>query len=191
MMITQTSQGLAGKLLIAMPGVQDIAFRRSVVLVCAHSERGAMGLVINRPAPDMTFRRLMKERGTPVGLLPMGFRIHAGGPVQVDRGFVLHDPAYDEGAETLKISDAFSMTSSRTILGDIAGGNGPEAPMVVMGYAGWGEGQLEDELGRNIWLSADASPSIVFGRHDDIKWERALAASGIGAAHLSGLTGYA
>lgn len=174
-----------------MPGVQDAAFRRSVVMVCAHSPRGAMGLVVNRPAPEATLRRLLAEIGMPRARARFGTRVHAGGPVQVDRGFVLHGPDHDEGAETLKIADDFSMTSARGALRRLAEGRGPAEPFVAMGYSGWGPGQLEEEVARNVWLCVPASRGLVMGGDDATKWERALAASGIGAAHLSGVAGHA
>ncbi|MBM2574990.1 YqgE/AlgH family protein [Jannaschia sp. Os4] len=188
---TYGHQRLTGRLLIAMPGVQDVAFRRSVVMICAHSPHGAMGLVVNRPAPDMTLRRLLLELGRRSDRTPFGHRVHAGGPVQVERAFVLHGPDHDEGAETLKVSDDFYMTSSRSILSEVAEGRGPVDPLIAMGYSGWGPQQLEDELARNVWFVADATPGVVLGGSDAAKWEGALAQAGIGAAQLSGVAGHA
>ena len=191
MKIDYGHQILTGRVLIAMPGVQDVGFRRSVVLICAHSPHGAMGLVVNRAAPDMTLRRLLNEMGGRSRRTPFGHRIHAGGPVQVERAFVLHGADHDEGDDTLNITDDLRMTSSRRILRDMAEGEGPRTPLIAMGYSGWGPRQLEDELARNVWIVTDTPPDILLDETDEVKWERALAHAGIGAAHLSGLAGHA
>jgi putative transcriptional regulator len=188
MKLTVTSFSLRGRLLIATDAVEDPAFRRTVVFLCAHSPAGAMGLVVNRTANGLTLRRLMSD----VDLLPRTIvpseRIHAGGPAETERGFVLHSTEYSDGAETLGIDGAFALTATRRVLSDLSEGRGPKRRLIAMGYAGWGPGQLETELGENAWFTADADPDLVFGAPDGEKWRGAVQSIGIDGTAISGLS---
>ena len=170
---------LSGKLLIAMPGMGDPRFDHSVIFLCAHSPEGAMGLIVNKPAPDLTFDTLADQLGIVRGPGAREIRVHFGGPVEHARGFVLHSGDYGGSGTTLKVDDRFGMTATLDILEEIAAGRGPEASFLALGYAGWGPGQLEDEIGRNGWLTCEAAPEIVFAERNDDKWSRALRTLGV------------
>ncbi|MCQ0969011.1 YqgE/AlgH family protein (plasmid) [Paracoccus sp. TK19116] len=185
---------LTGRILIAMPGMEDPRFARAVVLVCAHSDEGAMGLILNRAMPDVSFSDLLEqlEIKTEDGLTPVEVRF--GGPVEPARGFVLHLlPEDDEEPEdgVLRISPRLAMTTSRDILVDIAHGDGPEAAVLALGYAGWGPGQLEDEMAANGWLTGESGEELIFAPADSPKWDIALKAQGIDPSTLSTMSGRA
>ncbi|HBH00005.1 MAG TPA: YqgE/AlgH family protein [Rhodobacteraceae bacterium] len=176
---------LAGSLLIAMPGMGDPRFDRTVVFLCVHSGEGAMGLIVNKPAPGIAFRNLLEQLEIEPGPEAAQIRVHYGGPVEQGRGFVLHSMDYAGQPATLDVDGRFGMTTTLDILEDIARGNGPQAVLMALGYAGWGPGQLEAELQRNGWLTAPAAPEIVFGRDDGGKWEAAVKTLGIRPSFLS------
>jgi putative transcriptional regulator len=176
---------LAGSLLIAMPGMGDPRFDRTVVFLCVHSGEGAMGLIVNKPAPGIAFRNLLEQLEIEPGPEAAQIRVHYGGPVEQGRGFVLHSMDYAGQSATLDVDGRFGMTTTLDILEDIARGNGPQAVLMALGYAGWGPGQLEAELQRNGWLTAPAAPEIVFGRDDGGKWEAAVKTLGIRPSFLS------
>jgi putative transcriptional regulator len=181
-----------GQLLIAMPGMGDPRFDRSVVYLCAHSDDGAMGLIVNKPAPELRFAQLLRQLGiTPPEKGARDIRVHFGGPVEGGRGFVLHSSDFESEAGTLKIDDEVSMTATLDVLERIAAGDGPRSSMLALGYAGWGPGQLEDEIGRNAWLTAPARADLLFGRANEHKWAAALKIIGIAAPSLSGEAGHA
>ncbi|WP_299610567.1 YqgE/AlgH family protein [uncultured Tateyamaria sp.] len=181
---------LTGQLLVAMPNMGDPRFDRSVVFVCAHSEDGAMGLIVNKPAVDMVLGELMDQLDIPCSSLARNTAVHFGGPVETTRGFVLHTDDYTSRLQTLKVG-AFGMTATQDVLEDIGTGDGPERALVMLGYAGWGPGQLEGEITRNGWLTVDASPPVVFGTGDTAKWIKALDVIGIDPLGLSGAAGRA
>ncbi|MBN9676121.1 YqgE/AlgH family protein [Salipiger bermudensis] len=176
---------LTGKILIAMPGMGDPRFEHSVIYLCAHSEEGAMGLIVNKPSADVSMAALLEQLSiTPSpGLGPR--QVHFGGPVEMGRGFVLHSPDYMSGLTTLQVNDGFSMTGTLDVLETIARGDGPANWMAMLGYAGWGPGQLEEELTANGWLVCDATPELVFETADASKWEAALNSMGVSAHLLS------
>lgn len=182
---------LTGQLLIAMPGMGDPRFAHSVIYVCAHSEDGAMGLIVNKPAPEVRFADLLAQLNIPTGKGVRDIRVHFGGPVENGRGFVLHSGDYQSGAGTLEVDDAISMTATQDILEDIAAGNGPERSMLALGYSGWGPGQLEGEIAQNGWLTANAPADILFGRANEHKWSAALKVLGIDPLLLSSEAGHA
>jgi putative transcriptional regulator len=182
---------LSGKLLIAMPGMGDTRFDRSVVFMCAHSDDGAMGLIVNKPAPELSFDDLMKQLGMPSRDKTRDIRVHFGGPVEHGRGFVLHSADYGGSNATLKVDDDFGMTATVDILEAISQGAGPHSSLLALGYAGWGPGQLENEIRHNGWLSCDASPDLVFSTDDARKWERALKTLGVDPLVLSASAGRA
>jgi len=182
---------LTGQVLIAMPGMGDPRFDRSVIFLCAHSAEGAMGLVVNHPVADLTFAELLSQLDIAPGDDMAGVPIHMGGPVEHGRGFVLHSAEYQESDATLHVSAEFGMTATLDILEDIARGRGPARSLMALGYAGWGPGQLEGEIARNAWLTAQASSELVFETPPSDKWERALASLGIDPLMLSASAGRA
>jgi len=186
-----TSTDLTGKLLIAMPDMGDTRFERSVVYMCAHSSDGAMGLIVNKPTPDIRFSDLLEQLSIDEGDLTTDVRVHYGGPVETGRGFVLHTSDYGSGAGTMEVSDGVAMTATLDILEDIATGAGPQRSMLGLGYAGWGPGQLEGELMRNGWLVCDPTDDILFGRAAEHKWTAALKVLGIDPLMLSASGGNA
>ncbi len=182
---------LSGKLLIAMPGMGDPRFEHSVVFLCAHSGDGAMGLIVNKPARDLSFDKLADQLGIARTDRAHEIRVHFGGPVEHSRGFVLHSRDYAGSGSTLKVDDRFGMTATVDILEAIATGRGPAASLLALGYAGWGPGQLEDEILRNGWLTCDAAPDLVFSDRNAEKWTRALGTLGVDPLTLSAAAGRA
>ncbi len=178
-------QSLEGKLLIAMPGMEDPRFEKSVVFMCAHSDEGALGLIINKPTPDLEFKALLQQLEINVAPPSRDIRVHFGGPVENGRGFVLHSGDYLSNDATLRVSDAFGMTATLDVLEEIAKGTGPSSALLALGYAGWGPGQLESEILQNGWLTCEAAPDLVFGAEDDAKWPAALNPLGVDALMLS------
>jgi len=182
---------LTGKLLIAMPGMGDPRFDRSVVFMCAHSELGAMGLIVNKPTPDLKMDDLLEQLNIPTGDGSRDIRVFFGGPVEHGRGFVLHSSDYKAAEATLVVDDRFAMTATQEVLEAIARGSGPQASMLMLGYAGWGPGQLEAEIAANGWLVTDATPELVFETDSAAKWQAALAVMGVDPVMLSGAAGRA
>lgn len=181
---------LTGQLLIAMPGMQDARFARTVVYICAHNEDGAMGLVVNRLVGAITFPDLLRQLNIEPTKLTEEIRIHFGGPVESGRGFVLHSCDYlQEGS--LNVDGAVALTATVDILRDIAAGLGPKNRLMALGYAGWGPGQLDSEIQANGWLHANADENLVFGDELDSKWERAIATLGVDITNLSDAAGHA
>ena len=182
-----TPQGtdLTGRMLIAMPGMGDPRFAHAVVYLCAHSDEGAMGLIVNKPSGDVSMEMLLDQLQIESEIDLAGQQVHFGGPVETGRGFVLHSDEYRSALETLRVGDGIALTATRDILEDIATGKGPERAQLMLGYAGWGPGQLEAELAENGWLVCDATPDLVFRTEDDRKWEAALATLGVSAVALS------
>ena len=181
---------LAGQLLVAMPGMRDPRFARSVIYMCAHSAEGAMGLVVNRELESLSFPDLLGQLDIEVPELKNQIRVHFGGPVESGRGFVLHTADYVQDA-TLVVDQRIALTATIDILRDIAGGGGPERSLLALGYAGWGAGQLDSEIKANGWLSAPAEPTLVFDGELETKWERAMAQIGIDPRMLSDNAGHA
>jgi len=182
---------LTGHLLIAMPGMGDTRFARAVVYLCAHSDEGAMGLVINQPLRELDFADLLAQLDIAVGDTLEAVPVHVGGPVEHGRGFVLHSGDYGASTATLRVAPGFAMTATLDILEDIARGRGPQRALLALGYSGWGPGQLEDELARNAWLTCAAQSEIVFDTAPAGIWERALASMGIDPVTLSAVAGRA
>jgi putative transcriptional regulator len=182
---------LGGKLLIAMPGMGDPRFDRSVILICAHSADGAMGLIVNKPAPELSFAGLLDQLNIPRGEKGRDIRVHFGGPVERGRGFVLHSPDYRAGRATMQVPGGFGMTATLDVLNALAVGKGPASALLALGYSGWGAGQLEAEIRRNDWLIGDAAAELVFQPDDGGKWTGALKRMGIDPFSLSGSAGRA
>lgn len=182
---------LSGKLLIAMPGIDDPRFDQSVIFVCAHSEEGAMGIIVNKPSEEVQLDDLLSHLEIDGTDLTDGQSVFFGGPVEGGRGFILHSEDYIGNETTLHVGDLFSMTATRDILEDIAKGTGPRQALAALGYAGWAAGQLEGELQQNAWLTVDADRAIVFSPDHDGKWVAALAKLGIDPLLLSSEGGHA
>jgi putative transcriptional regulator len=185
---------LAGQILIAMPGMADPRFDRSVILVCAHSDDGSMGLIINKPVEDLTFSGLLEHLKIPRAPEGRDIRVHLGGPVERGRGFVLHSPDWQPGRRdkaTLAVPGGFGMTATTDILEALAKGGGPAKALLALGYSGWGPGQLEAEIARNDWLTSDPAEELVFGPDDRVKWSAALRGMGIDPLTLSAAAGRA
>lgn len=185
--------------LIAMPGMQDDSFARSVVYLCEHSDRGALGLIINKPT-DLSLKGLLDKvdlslRRDDLADAP----VFLGGPVQTDRGFVLHDPMRsadapaDESAysSTMHVPGGLDMTTSKDVLEALSTGAGPRRVLVTLGYASWGEGQLESELAENSWLTVGADVSLIFDTPVDQRYDSALELLGLQAWRLSPQAGHA
>ncbi|THD85120.1 YqgE/AlgH family protein [Aliigemmobacter aestuarii] len=182
---------LCGQLLIAMPGMGDPRFDKSVVFICAHSPEGAMGLIINKPNPDLPFAALLDQLDIPSVPEGQDIRVHYGGPVERGRGFVLHSADWTGGRATMDVTEGFGMTATLDILQAIAKGTGPAQALLALGYSGWGPGQLESEILRNDWLTVSAPPDLVFARDDGAKWALALKRLGVDPLTLSAAAGRA
>jgi len=189
---------LDGQMLVAMPGMSDQRFARSVVYLCAHSEDGAMGIVVNQPAPVKNFPDLLVQLQVIAPTehidLPKGagdIQVISGGPVQTDRGFVLHSADFFIDNSTLPIDEAVSLTATVDILRAIAVGEGPDRAVLALGYAGWDAGQLENEIQHNGWLHCPADPALLFDRDFNTKYSRALRSIGIDLGRLSTAAGHA
>ena len=186
-----TMKDLCGKFLIAMPAMNDPRFAGSVVYICAHADDGAMGLIVNKPTPEIRFTNLLEKLEIAKVDNVRDIRVHFGGPVENARGFVLHSDDYHSETGTMDVEDGIAMTATLDVLEDIAKGQGPASSMLALGYAGWGPGQLEDEILQNGWLTADADPEIIFGRANEHKWTAALKGMGIDPVLLSATAGHA
>ena len=182
---------LTGKLLIAMPGMGDPRFERSVIFMCSHGDDGALGLIVNKPTPAISFPQLLDQLEIDAGPSSRQINVHFGGPVENGRGFVLHSNDYDANDSTLEVGADFGMTATLDILEDIARGQGPGQAILALGYSGWGPGQLEDEIRDNGWLAVDSSPELVFASDDDGKWAAALSSIGVDPLTLSSTAGRA
>lgn len=185
--------------LIAMPGMEDASFARSVVYLCEHSERGALGLIINKPT-DINLKGLFDKVDLSLGRNDLtNAPVFLGGPVQTERGFVLHDPILAEGlpadqsiyASTLTVPGGLEMTTSRDVLEAMSSGGGPRRVLVTLGYSSWGEGQLESEIARNSWLTVDADANLVFDAPVDQRYDQALRLLGLESWMLSPDIGHA
>lgn len=189
---------LDGKMLIAMPVMDDERFARSVIYMCAHSPEGAMGIIVNRPAGNVDFPGLLKQLdiispSDRIMLPPTAenMKVLKGGPVETGRGFVLHSSDFFIKNATLAIDDGISLTATLDILKAIARGAGPKHAVLALGYAGWAPGQLETEIQHNGWLHCSADPDLIFGRNIDEKYDRALRKIGIDPGMLSNAAGHA
>lgn len=188
---------LGGQILIAMPGMEDERFARTLVYLCAHSEEGAMGVIINRESSHPSFADLLVQ----LEIIPeedrirlpeqaRAMRVQTGGPVETTRGFVLHSADWSAEDSTLAIDDRFALTTTLEVLKAIAEGNGPKRALLALGYAGWSAGQLESEIQWNGWLHCPADPDLVFDPDLDQKYGRALRSLGIDIGLLSREAGH-
>jgi putative transcriptional regulator len=193
------STQLSHHFLIAMPGLEDPVFAKSVVYLCEHSERGAMGLIINKPG-DLSLKHLFEKVELPLTRQDLlQSNVLQGGPVQTERGFVLHEPMREANsdetgsiyASTLSVPGGLAMTTSKDVLEAMANGAGPQRVLVTLGYASWGEGQLESEIGENSWLTVAADPTIIFDTPIEQRYDKALSLLGLQAWKLSSQVGHA
>lgn len=182
---------LRGRVLIAMPGLGDPRFERSVIFICAHSADGAMGLVLNRILGDVRFADLIAQIGLEPDATPPDLPVHFGGPVEPGRGFVLHSADYASDTGTMAVTETIGMSATIDVLAAIAAGTGPRAALVALGYAGWGPGQLEAEVQDNGWLIGDCCDELVFGADHGLKWQTAIRSLGIDPVMLSASGGRA
>ena len=188
---------LTNHFLIAMPGMEDESFARSVIYVCEHSERGALGLMINKPS-DISLDGLFERVDLALGRADLcGAPVFMGGPVQTERGFVLHErmemPKDEESAyaSTMVIPGGLEMTTSKDVLEALATGAGPRRVLVTLGYSSWSEGQLESEVAENSWLTVDASIAVIFDTPVNARYDTALALLGLEAWRISPSAGHA
>ena len=185
---------LSNQFLIAMPGMVDGNFAGTVVYLCEHNEKGALGLVINRPL-DIDLQHLFEKVDLSLVREDMAaLPVFLGGPVQTERGFVLHDSLDDEGghySSSMQIDGGLEMTTSRDVLEAISHGAGPKRIFMTLGYSGWGAGQLEDELSRNGWLNVAADHAIIFDTPVELRYDKALALLGIDRSFLQSDAGHA
>jgi len=190
---------LTNHFLIAMPGLEDAIFSKSVVYVCEHTPHGALGLVINKPS-ELKMEALFGKIDLPLRRQDLTQQpVFQGGPVQTERGFVLHEPVFLESekpeqslyASTLSIPGGLEMTTSKDVLEALATGSGPRRVLVSLGYSAWGEGQLETELGENSWLTVDADQAIIFDTPVKERYDKALGLLGLQAWMISSQVGHA
>lgn len=177
---------LTGQALIAMPGIGDPRFERAVILICAHDSGHAMGLVVNRPLDGLTSPDLLERLGVASASAAPQEPVLLGGPVERERGFVLHTLDYLNGDTSAKVSDGIALTATRDVLEAMADPiRRPRRAVLALGYAGWGAGQLEQEIRDNIWLTCTPDEALVFSQDFDHKWSQALARIGVSANNLS------
>jgi putative transcriptional regulator len=182
---------LSGRLLIAMPGIGDPRFERAVVLVCAHDPEHAMGLAVNRPVGGLTVPDLLKRLEIKANIEVPDDLVLMGGPVERERGFVLHTDDY-HAEHSLGVGGGVALTATREVLEAMAGHNAaPRLARLALGYAGWGAGQLENEIKHNVWLVCDPDEALVFDNDHEHKWARALAKLGVDPDRLSAVSGQA
>jgi putative transcriptional regulator len=181
---------LAGQILVAMPALDDPNFSQTVILVCAHSAEGAMGIILNRSLERPSFEGLLKQ----LDITPLPpqreIRLCTGGPVEAVRGFVVHTTDWMADG-TLRVDEGLGLTTSLDVLKAVAQGSGPRECLLALGYAGWGAGQLEAEFGQNSWLSVPADEDLVFKGDNDTRWRRAMQKMHVDPALLSSTAGHA
>lgn len=182
---------LNGKLLIAMPDMGDPRFAGAVIYICEHSDAGTMGLMINRPMPDIAFDKLLTQMKIDRTADCRQIGVHLGGPVERARGFVLHSRDYHAAGNTMAVTDDIGMTATLNVLEALAHGKGPRDALLALGYAGWGPGQLAQELAENGWLTGPADREILFDTDPAGKWSAALGLIGVSPSMLSGSGGRA
>ncbi len=192
---------LTNQFLIAMPGMADETFAGAVIYLCEHTEKGALGLVINKPI-DIKLKNLFEKVELPLDREDLADTpVYFGGPVQTERGFVLHEnldggdgTGSGEGGHynsSLRIPGGLEMTTSKDVLEALSSGAGPKKILVTLGYSGWGAGQLEEEIGRNGWLNVNAEPGVIFDTPVEQRYDRALSLLGIDPRMLSQEAGHA
>jgi putative transcriptional regulator len=181
----------SGQLLIAMPGISDPRFERALILICAHDGEHAMGLTLNRPVEGLTVPALLEKLGVESTIRLPPDPVLIGGPVRRDRGFVLHSTDY-RGEHSLAVGGGVALSASREALQAMTAATGaPDKSLLALGYAGWGAGQLEDEIKQNVWLTCEADDALIFAHDHETKWARALGKLGVEPERLSAVAGRA
>ncbi len=192
--MAEAEVNFTNQFLIAMPGMGGDTFAGTVVYLCEHTEKGALGLVINKPI-DITLKNLFEKVELPLERDDLAQTpVYFGGPVQTERGFVLHEHQETEDSQyssSLKIPGGLEMTTSKDVLEALSNGAGPKKILVTLGYSGWGAGQLEDEMGRNSWINVAAAPDIIFDTPVEQRYDKALSLLGIDVHMLSQEAGHA
>lgn len=193
-MTKATNYNLTGKLLLAMPGLGDPRFHHAVIFMCAHDEKGAMGLVINHVQSGFEFKSLLDQlnitSSIQVDASKLSLPVMAGGPVEGSRGFILHSHDFKQ-KDTVPVGESYAITGTIEALREIARGQGPDKLLFILGYAGWGPGQLDREIQENSWLVADPDPEIIFHEAPDQKWQMAVQKLGVDPGMLSAQAGHA
>ena len=191
------SKNLSNQFLIAMPGLEGDTFAGAVIYLCEHTDKGALGLVINKPI-NIKLRNLFERVELPLDRADMADEpVYFGGPVQTERGFVLHEGTASQSeavlpyASSLKVKGGLEMTTSKDVLEALSSGTGPRKVLITLGYSGWGAGQLEDEMSRNNWINVSAAPEIIFDTPVEQRYGKALSLLGISAGMLSQQVGHA
>ena len=190
-MMTDAPTSYKGKILLATPDMGDPRFARAVIYICGHDEKGAMGIIINKSKDGLHISDLLSRVGIKGKVRVADRPVLSGGPVDIDRGFVLHSDDYFKEKSSLKLSKTLTLTSTKDILEALVTDNAPQRAMLAVGYAGWDSGQLESELAQNAWLVAQADEDLIFGNDLDSKWSKALFAMGIDPAVLASRGGRA
>ena len=181
---------LTGQMLIAMPTMADPRFARTLVYLCAHNSDGAMGIVVNRAVEEISFAEMLEQLEISQLTPPEDILVQYGGPVETQRGFVLHSAEYiKEG--TMQVTDEVALSATLQVLRDIAGRQGPKHKLLALGYAGWGPGQLDSEIHENAWLTVEPDEELLFGTALDQKWAKAIRKLGVDPAMLTGAAGHA
>lgn len=187
-------ESLTGSCLVAMPGMDDPTFMRAVVYMCLHNDEQAMGLRLNAPIPNLSAHELFRQLGLATDedeSFEGDLRLVNGGPVEPERGFVLHTPDYFLTEASARLDADVALTSTRTVLEDLAHGGGPKSSILALGYAAWGPGQLENELKHNIWLTVTPDLDLIFRTPPEKMWQKAITRLGFTPDHLSGQAGHA
>jgi putative transcriptional regulator len=180
-----------GQLLIAMPGIGDPRFERALILICAHDQHHAMGLAVNHPVDGLTVPDLLERLGVASDIVAPPDLVLLGGPVERERGFVVHTDDY-QGPSSLEVGGGVALSATRDVLQAIAHeAERPRRSLLALGYAGWGEGQLENEIKQNVWLTCEADEDLIFGSDHIVKWGQALAKIGVDPKRLSAVAGRA
>ena len=180
---------LSGQFLLAMPGIGDPRFEKAVIAMCVHDEDGALGIGLGRVIPRLGFHDLLKQLGIEAGAAP-NVPIHHGGPVEPQRGFILHTPDWG-GAESIQVADRWVLSATLEVLKAIAAGKGPSRWVAALGYAGWGPGQLEQEMSRHGWFVAEGNDALLYGCDVNARWNSAFQSAGIDARLLAAESGTA
>lgn len=189
--MTEENGYLDGQLLVATPNVTGSGFKQSVVLMCAHSHEGAMGIIINHMLDNLTYKDLFEQLSIDIGQTNPHAPIYYGGPVEVNRGFVIYEYQDEEPEDAIITVGNIAISSSMEILKAIAEGKGPQSYRIALGYAGWAPGQLEAEVESNSWISVPLSSELVFGTNDAQKWHQAAKMQGVDLSKLSTVAGHA
>lgn len=184
-LVSQDASDLTGKFLISMPDMGDPRFDNALILICEHTPKGAMGLIVNKPTDDVKLGDLYENLSLDISDADQRKPVHFGGPVEMGRGFVLHSQDFESGLDSHRVIDGVNLTATVDVLEEIGQGQGPSRRLVLLGYAGWGVGQLEGELANNAWLVCDAEADIVFNVPDPEKWPAALGLLGVDPLMLS------